>query len=105
MGDRLMGVKDPDVFMALAERADELIARRLAVTYGSIAVVVEAEDYPADKIELLGADLEDVRAILLRVIDREQATVDAGLRDQGVEFGGTITVSADGEVTLPDDIK
>jgi hypothetical protein len=52
-----------------------------------------------------GSDLEEVRAILLRVIDREQATVDAGLKDQGVEFGGTITVSADGEVTLPDDIK
>jgi hypothetical protein len=100
-----MGVKDADAFMALAERADELIARRLAVRDGSFAVVVEVDDYPTNKIELSGADLEDVRAILLRVIDRERATVDAGLKDQGVEFGGTITVSADGEVTLPDDIK
>jgi hypothetical protein len=48
---------------------------------------VEAEDYPTNKIELSGADLEAVRAILLRVIDRERATVDAGLKDQGVEFG------------------
>jgi hypothetical protein len=100
-----MGVKDADAFMALAERADELIARRLAVCDGSFAVVMEVDDYPTNKIELSGADLEDVRAILLRVVDRERAMVDAGLKDQGVEFGGTITVSADGEVTLPDDIK
>jgi hypothetical protein len=41
--------------------------------------------------------------MLLRAIDREQPQVDAGLRDQGVEFAGTITVSADGEVTMPED--
>jgi hypothetical protein len=98
-----MGVKDPDEFMALAERSDELIARRLAVLGGSFAIVVEAEGYPAEKIELSGAELGDVRAILLRAIDREQAEVNAGLRDQGVEFKGTITVSADGEVTLAED--
>jgi hypothetical protein len=98
-----MGVKDPDEFMALAERRDELFARRMAVLDGSFAVVVEAEGYPADRIELSGTELEDVRAILLRAIDREQAEVEAGLRDQGVEFKGTITVSADGEVTLPED--
>jgi hypothetical protein len=100
-----MGVKDADAFMALAERADELIARRLAVSDGSFAVLVEAVDYPTAKIDLSGAELEDVRVILLRAIDRERAEVDAGLKDQGVEFGGTITVSAGGEVTLPDDIK
>jgi hypothetical protein len=55
------------------------------------------------KIELSGAELEDVRTMLLRAIDREQPQVDAGLRDQGVEFAGTITVSADGEVTMPED--
>jgi hypothetical protein len=38
-----MGVKDPDVFMALAELSDQLIARRLAVCDGLFAVVVEAE--------------------------------------------------------------
>ena len=41
-----MGVKDPDVFMALAELSDQLIARRLAVCHGLFAVVVEAEGYP-----------------------------------------------------------
>lgn len=98
-----MGVKDPDVFMALAERADELIARRLAVSDGSFAVLVETEGHPEERIKLSDAELEDVRVILLRAIDRERVEVDAGLRDQGVQFGGTITVSADGEVTMPDD--
>jgi hypothetical protein len=98
-----MGVKDPDVFMALAELSDQLIARRLAVCDGLFAVVVEAEGYPTEKIELSGADLESVRSVLLRAIEREQAEVDSRLRDQGVQFGGTITVSADGEVTMPDD--
>jgi hypothetical protein len=98
-----MGVKDPDVFMALAERADELIARRLAVSDGSFAVIVEAEGYPEERVKLSGAELEDVRVILLRAIDRERVEVDAGLRDQGVQFGGTITVSADGKVTMPED--
>jgi hypothetical protein len=98
-----MGVKDPDEFMALAERSDELFACRMAVLDGSFAVVVEAEGYPAEKIEVPGAELEDVRAILLRAIDREQAEVEAGLRDQGIEFKGTIMVSADGEVTLRED--
>jgi hypothetical protein len=86
-----MGVEDPDEFMVLAERSDELIVRRLAVLDGSFAIVVEAEGYPAEKIELSGAELDDVCAILLRAIDREQAEVGAGLRDQGVEFKGTIT--------------
>jgi hypothetical protein len=98
-----MGVKDADVFMTLAERADELIARRLAVSGGSFAVIVEAEGYPEERIKLSGAELEDVRVILLRAIDRERAEVDAGLRDQGVQFGGTIRVSADGKVTMPED--
>jgi hypothetical protein len=98
-----MGVKDADVFMALAERADELIARRLAVSDGSFAVIVEAEGYPEERIKLSDVELEDVRVILLRAIDRERVEVDAGLRDQGVQFGGTITVSADGEVTMPED--
>ena len=98
-----MGLKDPDACMALTERADELIARRLAVSEGSFAVLVEAEDYPTAKIDLSGAELEDVRVILLRAIDRERVEVDAGLRDQGVQFGGTIRVSADGKVTMPED--
>ena len=98
-----MGVKDPDVFMALVERSDELMARKMSVLAGLFAVVVEAEGYPPGKIELSGAELEDVRTILLRAIDREQAEIDAGLRDQGVAFAGTITVSADGEVTMPED--
>jgi hypothetical protein len=98
-----MGVKDADAFMALAERADELTARRLPVSDGSFAVLVKAEDYPTAKVDLSGAELEDVRVILLRAIDRERAEVDAGLRDQGVQFGGTITVSADGKVTMPED--
>lgn len=98
-----MGVKDPDVFMALAELTDELIARRLAVCDGLFAVIVEVEGYPAAKIELSGADLESVRSVLLRAIDREQAEVDSRLKEHGVEFGGTITVSADGEVTMPED--
>ena len=98
-----MGVKDPDVFMALLERNDALTARTLAVLEGLFAVVVEAEGYPAGKIELSEAELADVRAIVLRAIEREQAQVAAGLKDQGVEFGGTITVSADGEVTMPQD--
>jgi len=98
-----MGVKDPDVFMALVERSDELMARKIAVLDGSFAVVVDAEGYPAGKLELSGAEQEDVRAILLRAIDRQHAEVDAGLRDQGVEFAGTVTVSADGEVTMPED--
>jgi hypothetical protein len=55
------------------------------------------------QLELSGAELEDVRAILLRAIDRERAEVEAGLKDQGVQFGGTIAVSADSEVTLPED--
>lgn len=37
---------------------------------GSFAVIMEAEDYPAEKIELSEAELEEVRAILLRAIDR-----------------------------------
>ena len=98
-----MGVKDPDVFMALLERNDELTARTLAVLEGLFAVVVEAEGCPAGKIELSEAELADVRAIVLRAIEREQAQVTAGLKEQGVEFGGTITVSADGEVTMPQD--
>jgi len=98
-----MGVKDPDVFMALVERSDELMARKMAVLDGSFAVVVEAEGYPAGKIELSGAELEDIRALLLRAIDRAHAKVDAGLKEQGVEFAGTVTVSADGEVTMPED--
>jgi hypothetical protein len=98
-----MGVKDPDVFMALVERSDELMARKMAALQGMFAVVVEGEGYPAGKIELSGTELEEVRAILLRAIDREQADVTAGLRDQGVEFAGTITVSADGEATMPED--
>ena len=98
-----MGVKDPDVFMALVERSDQLMARKMAVLEGMFAVVVEGEGYPVGKIELAGAELEDVRTILLRAIDREQAEIDAGLRDQGVKFAGTITVSADAEVTMPED--
>lgn len=98
-----MGVKDPDVFMALAELGDELIARRLAVSDRLFAVTVVAEGYPAEKIELSGPDLEDVRSVLLRAIDRERAEVDARLRDQGVHFGGKITVSADDRVTMPED--
>jgi hypothetical protein len=98
-----MGVKDPDAFMALLERNDELTARNLAVLEGSFAVVVEAEGYPAGNIELSETELEDVRAILLRAIEREQAEVTEGLKDQGVEFAGTITVSADGEVKMPED--
>jgi hypothetical protein len=102
-GENLMGVKDPDVFMALAELSDELTARRLAILDGLFAVTVEAEGYPAATIELSGTDLESVRSVLLRAIDREQAEVDARLKEQGVQFGGTITVSADGEVTMPED--
>jgi hypothetical protein len=98
-----MGVKDPDVFMALAELSDELIARRQGILDGLFAVMVEAEGYPATKIELLGADLETVRSVLLRTIDREQAEVDSRLKEQGVQFGGTITVAADGTVTMPED--
>ena len=98
-----MGVKDPDVFMALVERSDELMARKMAILDGLFGVVVEAEGYPAGKIELAGTELEDVRTILLRAIDREHAEVEAGLREQGVEFAGTVTVSVDGEVTMPED--
>jgi hypothetical protein len=98
-----MGVKDPDVFMALAELSDELIARRLAILDGQFAVMVEAEGYPGTKMELSDADLEAVRTVLLRAIDREQAEVDSRLKEQGVQFGGTITVSADGVVTMPED--
>jgi hypothetical protein len=65
--------------------------------------MVEAEGYPATKMELSGADLESVRSVLLRAIDREQAEVDSRLKEQGVQFGGTITVSADGKVTMPKD--
>ena len=101
--DRLMGVKDPDVFMALVERSDELMARKMAVLEGLFAVIVEGEGYPPGKIELSEVELEDVRAIVLRAIDRAQAEVTAGLKDQGVEFAGTVTVSADGEVTMPED--
>jgi len=98
-----MGVKDPDVFMALVERSDELMARKMAILDGLFGVVVEAEGYPAGKIELAVTELEDVRTILLRAIDREHAEVEAGLREQGVEFAGTVTVSVDGEVTMPED--
>ena len=61
-----MGVKDPDVFMALAELSDELIARRLAVSDGLFSITVEAEGYPSKKIALSGVDLETVRSVLLR---------------------------------------
>jgi len=64
--DRLMGVKDPDVFMALVERSDELMARKMAVLEGLFAVIVEGEGYPPGKIELSEVELEDVRAIVLR---------------------------------------
>jgi hypothetical protein len=95
-----MGVKDADVFMALAERNEELTERRLAVSTGLFTLIIEAEDCPPAKIELSEADLEVVRPALLRAIDREQAEVDARLRDQGVEFGGTVTISKDGEITI-----
>lgn len=98
-----MGVKDPDVFMALVELSDELIARRLAVSEGLFSIPVEAEACPPEKIALSGADLEAVRSVLLRAIDRERAEVDARLRDQGVEFRGTVTISKDGEITVSED--
>ena len=47
-----MGVKDPDAFMALVGRSDELMARKMAVLDGVFAVVVEGEGDPAGKIEL-----------------------------------------------------
>jgi hypothetical protein len=50
-----MGVKDPDVFMALVERSDELMARKMAVLDGSFAVGVEAEGYPAGKNRAVGS--------------------------------------------------
>jgi hypothetical protein len=88
-----MGVKDADAVMALFELNDQLTARRVAIYEGSFSVIVEPEGYPPQKINLSPTELETVREALHGAIDREYADVKRGLQQQGVQDGGTITIS------------